>query len=199
MDQSKALELIEPIASQLLDIQLLAYKEFDDCHPEPIRATVEGARPKWVHDRVCYHLDMAFGKAGPRRMKDHGGLKYLFVEGPDFNLGIRAKKLDADYRSYQHPSGQQDSLRQSGLFPDEVPTYHAILGYRDTGGLQPAISHVVLTWEKTADVEVIKVLWTASEGRLPVRPIQINLPEPPPPKMRRKKRADEGDKETGHA
>jgi hypothetical protein len=202
MDHRTALDLIEPCSKKLLQFQLQAYREFDEVHASgadpTLRLSVERSRPKWVNERINWLLEMEYGAAGPVRLvKQDDGLKYLLIEGRDFNLGIRAKKLDTGWRSYNHKSDQQDTLRRRGLFDDcDVPTHHLVLGYRDTSDLQPALSHVAITHECN-HVEVVRLLWTASAGVIPIEAhsVQLSLELPQPPGMRRRRRDDESDDE----
>lgn len=201
MDHRAALDLLDAHESTLLDLQLQAYRDFDDTHADgTLKVSVEASRPKWVNTRVNHLLEMHFGTIGPVRLQTDGQLKFLFIEGDDFNLGVRAKKVDANWRSCNHDSGQQDFLRQDGHFPGwNVPTYHLVLGYRQTEGLQPAISHVGITWERQS-VEMIRLLWTKSEGVIAF-PVEIQeslkdqtqATQPAPPKLRRRKSDDAAD------
>jgi len=203
VDHRAVLGIVNGCTEALLADQLRAYGEFDQVHASrtdaTLRLSVEGSRPKWVNDRLNYFLEMRYGKRGPIRMITQGQLRYLFIEGDEFNLGIRAKKVDEHWRSSNHDSAQQDELRTDGLFKCwDIPTYHFVLGYRDSGGLQPEITHVGITWEHKV-VEMIRLLWTKSQGVIPfAQEIQPNLDMPPLPKpttlRRRRKPGDSDDK-----
>ena len=89
MDHQTALDLIEPYAKKLLEFQLQSYSKFDQVHAnedEPtLRLSVEHSRPKWVNERVNWLMEMEYGTAGPVRLvKKYDGLKYLLIEGDDF-------------------------------------------------------------------------------------------------------------------
>jgi hypothetical protein len=64
--------------------------------------------------------------------------------------------------------------------------------------VQPALTHIGLTWESKERVELIALLWTAGDGIISIQEVQENLPLPPPPKFRVKgRRMDKEDKDTG--
>jgi hypothetical protein len=199
VNQKDFLDALDKFFPAFVEDQLRAYRDFDATHTDPaIRISIEPARPKWVNARTIHLLEMRFGRKGNPKVVVRQKLRYLFVDCGEYNVGIRAKKLGPDWKSYNHKSGQQDDLRLSGRFAWHKRTYHLILGYRDLAGLEPALTHVALTWEHDRRVDVISQLWTATDGIKPMREVQENLPLPPPPKMRpRRKRSDERGDKTG--
>jgi hypothetical protein len=196
VDQRAFLELLRPIQDALVEDQLAAYREFDKHHRASVRVHVEPARPKWVNCWTMHLLEMRYGTGGDIRVVTKNRLKYLFIPGPEFNLGIRAKKFGPDWRTYQHRSGQQDRLRRSGRFSWHKKTLQLFLGYRDSGGLQPAITDVAITRESKLEVCMIAHLWTPAQGIIRIQEIQENLPLPKPTTIRpRRRRSEDGEQE----
>lgn len=202
MDQRALLDLLRPVQDALVEDQLSAYHEFDKQHKASVRLHVEPARPKWVNCWTMHMLEMRYGTGGDIRVVTKNRLKYLFIPGPDFNLGLRVKKFGPDWRTYQHRSDQQDRLRRSGRFSWHKKTLHRFFGYRDSGGLQPSITDIAITEETRDEVRVIAHLWTPAQGIIRIQTVQETLlPKPTTirPRRRRSKDGEQGneDKKSG--
>jgi hypothetical protein len=199
VDRDLIIELCRPYFSRLIQCQRRAFEDFDQTIPPDVRVTVERSRPNFVYGRTIHHFELEFGRAGTARVVDGSRLTYLFIEGANFNVGIRCKKLSGRCLSYNHTSWNQENLRGTGCFPEwNLPTAHIFLGYRMRQGLEPAITDIALSSEYRDGngrwrLNWRHLLWTAGEGENPIRPIQPDLPllPPPPPRVRRKRRPDE--------
>lgn len=196
IDRDFIIELCRPYFSRLVRCQMQAFEDFDRTIPPDVRVTVERARPNFVYGRTIHYFELEFGRAGSARVVDGSRLTYLLIEGERFNVGIRCKKLNRQCLSYNHTSRNQENLRWGGCFPEwNLPTPHIFLGYRATRGLEPTITDIALSEEYRGDdnrwhLNWRHLLWTAGEGENPIRPIQPDLPLPPPPRIRRPRRAD---------
>jgi hypothetical protein len=146
-----------------------------------------------------------YGTSGnnPLRLaRDENRMEYLFIEGDEFSVGLRNKKLDDCGQCYQHISKRQTALRSEGYFPEfKMHVVQVFLGYRYTGGaneVEPRLTDISLSAEYVTtcgnyDVGWRRIIWAADEGGEPVRPIQPPLIPPPTPVIRpRRRRADEG-------
>ncbi len=154
-----------------------------------------------------YHLEKKYGVKGPVRVTTNKrkDLKFLLIEADGFNIAIRPKKCNEEWRSRNHRSGQQDVIRSTGKMPspmlfEDSRTFNLVLGWRDSGGLEPALSHIAIVWERRVKAEIIARLWTVIEGTRPITEIQPDLSEAPPqPKIepKRKDAAGDGESKTG--
>ena len=192
--------LNEAVCDTCRDFQLQAYAEFGGkISDSAYRLSIEDARAKTVNARVLHLMDMKWGKKGRIRMVNSHDLRYLLIEGRDFDIGLRPKKLDRNWRSYQAPTDQQESLRQYGVFSwAKKKTYHLFLGYRDAGEVERRITDIAITWERLErGVEVIKKLWNEADGERPTQFIQPDLSnvEAPRAKVRVRRRKDSGSKD----
>jgi hypothetical protein len=151
VSQADFLPLVDPIADTLYRLQRQAYDDFDVHVVDPAyRLSIDAARPKAVNERILHLMEMEFGRKGKIKMIEHNDLRFLVVAGSDFDIGIRPKKLDNQWRSYQHSSLQQDELRNDGYFAfARKKTFHLFLGYRDAGEIERRMTNVAITWERT--------------------------------------------------
>jgi hypothetical protein len=102
-------------------------------------------------------------------------MRILFVQGQDFDIGLRLKKLDGGYRAYQHDSHQQNDLRRTGQFTTQsfpeldFPLAHVFFGYRCTRGLRHQLRDIAISFEgMTARgqyfVDWQRIVWSARGG-----------------------------------
>jgi hypothetical protein len=182
-----------------------SFKEFDTSIPARYRLIIEKARPKAMSLTILDRWRQRYGTSGnnPLRLaKDKHGMEYLFMEGEEFCVGLRNKKLDDCGQCYQHISDRQTELRSQGYFPEfKMQVVQVFLGYRYTDGVdevEPRLTDISLSAEHVTtcgqyDVSWRRVIWDTDEGIEPVRPIQPPLIPPPAPVIRpRRRRADEG-------
>jgi hypothetical protein len=131
-------------------------------------------------------------------------LNYLLIEGKEFDIGVRVKKLDEHFLTNNYPTDQQLSIRRDGCFPwMEKPNIPVFLGYRLSDGLQRTLTHIVVTREilnrrtRHREVDWMTVLWTLQEGVLPIRDRQDDFLAPPPKFRRRRPKQDETARKPG--
>jgi hypothetical protein len=108
-------------------------------------------------------------------------LKYLFIEGDGFDIGLRNKKLGRRLRTANHTSGQQDALRRQLRFSYNETTAHVFLGWRQSDGLVRRLTHILLTCESTDRIVWRHLLWSIDGGTQPIVPIYPLFPPSPPP------------------
>ncbi len=210
MSQDKFRKMLQPYIDRLTEFGKIAYEDFNKVHADAMRLSVEKARPKWVSERTLWLFEREWGTKGKIRIATNKrkDLRFLLIEGHDFNIAIRPKKCDGQWRSSNAYSEQQRELRRTGemtqkrLFPARA--YNFVLGWRDDGGLQPVLTHLALVWERRGRVDIVSRLWTAEEGTRPIQQLQQEIPDvseaPPQPKIEPKKRKDaagDGEAKTG--
>ena len=186
MDQAAIIAFLAQHSDTFVECIREAFADFDTHVSPAVRASVEPARPLFVHSRALWRLEMAFGTTGPQRVVTDRDLRYLYLQGQDFDVGLRVKKLGSDFRCSNHRSEQQDRLRSTRRFLFPTPVAHVFLGYRMRGGLEPALLDVCLSSEYLAtdnsyQLDWVHPLWNAVEGVVPVQPIQQDFAPPPPP------------------
>jgi hypothetical protein len=203
VEPDAVLALLEPYLPDLIGDVRAAFAEFDAILPLEYRLSIEEARPMTMSRRVLHLWRQRYGASGNSPIRvgvDGNRMEFLFVEGNEFCVGLRVKKLDDDGQSYQHVSQRQTALRQENCFPEfKMHVAHVFLGYRYTDGADevvPALIDMSLSSERVRvnqryGVRWRVVIWTAGEGMAPV-PIQPPLFPPPPPVVRPRRRA-EGD------
>ncbi len=171
--------------------------------PLDMRIALLPAKAKMVNCSVLDLLEQNFGKnpKRPVRMVEKVGnddLRHLYIEGGKFDVGLRFKKLDGQFRSYQHSSVLQDSLRKDRIFPCMAKdTAHVIVGYQQTSGLEPSIESIWITMEGLSCVEWKHCIWNASRGIEPIQETQTDfLPQEPTikPKEQKRKKAEGEDR-----
>jgi hypothetical protein len=196
-------EIIVPLAKPhfpaYLKVVKQAFTEFDDWMGAN-RVSVEAARPKVMSCRIAHLLDLEFGRSGSPRFVECGGMQYLVIEDGDTRVGLRFKKGDNNYKTYQHQSEIQDQLREDGLYPWDQ-AYHAFVTYKIKGGLEPRLHSLAVTFEDKKSVVWCHVFWNEADGLNPpqeVYPPLLPPPSeelPPPPKVRPKRKRSGEDEE----
>jgi hypothetical protein len=203
VDAKPAIALVKPYFPVFVDVYRQAFSEFDTWIPGADRITVEQARPKLMHCRVMHLLELRFGRIGSPRMARHNGLSYLVIDGRNDTVGIRPKKLGTRFKSFNHHSGQQDELREKGVFLwDDPQAHHLFVGYRIHPGLQPSLATIALTFENENGPVWKHVIWTSEQGLNPLQevspllfPPSEELPPKPKVRPRRSKDSPKRDKE----
>ena len=205
MDQQRIVSFLDGLGllPELVQHVQGGYDDFDAYVADAVRVTVEAARAKFVSCRIQARLRLAYGETGPRRMIDESDrLTYLLIEGNDFDVGIRAKKLNKQFLSYNHRSRRQDKLRQTEqFFGSGNPRAHVFLGYGMREGLEPALTVITLSSEFQDSSGEWKLswlysLWNEAEGTPLIRPIQPDI-FPPPPRITPRLPAAESEDGTG--
>jgi hypothetical protein len=207
VDQRRIVELLdrEAVFPTLIECARGAFQDFDTYVGAEVRVSVERARPKFVSCRMLARLELMFGVTGPRRMIREGDqMSYRLVEGDEFDVGIRGKKLNRHMLSYNHRSGRQDELRDGECFPEMAkPTAHVFLGYQARGGLEPGITKIALTSEFQDlagrwQLRWAHTLWVEAAAIHPIQPV-IEDEMFPQPQVRRRRRpgTDEATEQQG--
>jgi hypothetical protein len=189
VDQERIIALLQTqnLFPTLIGCVRGGFDDFDTHVAIAVRPSVEGARAKFVNLRMLERLRMEFGEDGSPRMIGVDDLAYLLVEGDEFDVGVRVKKLNRHNLSYNHRSGQQDRLRRGQQFFNVgKPTAHVFLGYRMRGGLEPALTRVSISSEYEGEngswyLDWLYPLWNEAEGLPLIQPIQPNLFPPTAP------------------
>lgn len=177
MNEDAVCELCEPHYPELVEEIREAFGDFDHIVADDARPTVLAARAKITNCRLTYRMAARFGRdrTAPIRMQTLNGMDVLVIQGNLFDVGLRLKKFDGHYRSFNHVSDQQTALRTIGEFPRtlfrelEVPTIHLFLGYRCTAGVEPCLRDVALSFEGASVagryyVDWHRVIWTPDDG-----------------------------------
>src|SRR5687768_9702766 len=119
-----------------------------------------------MHLRILDRWRQRYGMSGTipiRLAEDQYGLKYLFMEGDEFSVGLRNKRLNGSGTSYQHASKRQTRLREADSFPEfKMHVAHVLLGYRYTGGaneVQPRLIDISLSSEYVTPCGCYNVRW----------------------------------------
>jgi hypothetical protein len=208
VDPEAVLALLRPELVTLIGDVREAFSEFDAVLPVEYRLAVEEARPKAMHLRILDRWRRRYGTSARNPMRlaeDEHRLRFLFIEGDEFSVGLRNKRLSGSGACYQHVSVRQTQLRQTNCFPEfRMHVAHVFLGYRYTGGpneVQPRLLDISLSAECVTpcgcyDVRWRRTVWDADDGIEPVRPIQAPLFPPPAPTIR-PRRSAQGDEASG--
>lgn len=178
VDPEPVVAIARPYFPDFVEAVQKAFKDFDTWIPGTDRVTVEDTRPKLMHCRIMHLLEKTFGRAGSPRVEEHSRLSYLVIEAENALLGIRFKKFDGGGRSLNHQSEQQDTLRETGLFP-WIRAYHLFVGYRVKPGLVPSLLSISMTFENKQGVVWRHMIWTDEDGMNPVQEVFPPLLPPP--------------------
>jgi len=202
VDRDRVLSVLAPFKPVFLKVTQSAFNSFDAYIPAGPRVAVEDARANLVNNFAYYLFEMEYGTSKRRRVRveQEDDLKFLLIEGKDFDVGVRFKKLDQRFISYNHQSERQDELRSQRCFPCmQKHTAHILLGYRQTQTLHPTLSHIALTCEGPKGLDWKELLWTETADIRPIQEHQSDFLPPESdikPKRKKRGRSDE-DKETG--
>jgi hypothetical protein len=161
---------------------------FESWIPAIERLHLESARSDVVTPDIMHILELHYGtskRAKHRVVKDRiGNYKYLLLEGDrDFpwDIEVRAKKVDDDWKTYQSATGHQDDLRDGWLI-NTLQCHQVFLAYRtQTDGVRVWLHKIGLTTErKTAGgcyaVDLVHVIWESGADTVSIGDVQPDLP-----------------------
>ena len=156
MDKAAVLRVMEPYNARLIQVMHDAHADFTQLITPEAQPTVLRSRAKFTSCRLAYRAEQEFGSKPDGRawMAKCHGMDILFVQGTEFDIGLRFKKLDGENHTSNHQSEQQDELRVLGRydpqrFPElNTPTVHLFIGYRQTAGLQGRLKEIAYTFER---------------------------------------------------
>src|SRR5258708_6895247 len=112
VDQQTVVSRLSDHLSVLVTSVRHANDDWEAWIPEGQRITLEGTRPRFMYDRTLHYLELHFGWSGPERIVEQNDLKYVLLECPEFDIGVRNKKLDEHFFSCNYPTDQQLEIRQ---------------------------------------------------------------------------------------
>ena len=194
MDQQAICAVCKPYYRAFVEVMQESFGDYDGYVIPAGRPVLLGARPKITSCCLAARMAERFGrdKEAAIRVQNLNGMEVVVIRGSQFDVGLRFKKLDRNYRTSNHVSHQQTVVRQEGryastLFADiEVPTAHVCLGYRCTEGLEPRLRDVAITSEGADPggeyfVQWWQVIWTQGDGFDPRQTFTPPLPMPDKP------------------
>jgi hypothetical protein len=192
VDENAIVAMCRPYFPAWIRLIQEAFRRFDDLHvADPVsRIPVEGARAEYVSHWLVHRLGQEYGRNpySPARLVEINHLDVLLIEGNEFCVGVRFKKLHGPFLTSNHVSDNQTELRRQGTFPEfRMQTAHVFAGWRSTGGLEPRLRDITLTSETTTSRgnyirDWIHPIWNAAEGQEPETPQPIPLfPTPTTP------------------